>query len=135
MHPVTHRIYTFDVSATCDTNNVVYLATCTACSSFYIGKTNRKLKERIIEHKSEIRRACENNALFKHIDEYGCSHKFNFRVIDVIFSSIRGGDMGNLLEVKEFEWIVRLSADSIPGLNSAVSLKPILVHIQHTKIK
>lgn len=57
-------------------SNVVYLAVCSLCSAFYVGKTNRKLRFRIGKHLLHIRNGTLN-ALAKHIS----LHSFTFLVI------------------------------------------------------
>ena len=42
--------------------NVVYKFTCPGCSTNYIGKTDRNLKERCIEHATS-----KNSAIFEHL--------------------------------------------------------------------
>ena len=40
-----------NISATCESNNVVYCISCKKCKVQYIGKTERELKLRIAEHR------------------------------------------------------------------------------------
>ncbi|XP_043926818.1 mitochondrial RNA pseudouridine synthase Rpusd4-like [Protopterus annectens] len=40
-----------------------------------------------------------------------------FRVIQIVEVTLRGGDINNKLELKEYEWITRLQADKPPGIN------------------
>ncbi|XP_043944632.1 uncharacterized protein LOC122815868 [Protopterus annectens] len=46
--------------------------------------------------------------------EEGSNHIFKFRVLAAVNISIRKGDINNLLELKELEWIIRLQADMSP---------------------
>ncbi|XP_043910765.1 ADAMTS-like protein 3 [Protopterus annectens] len=39
-----------------------------------------------------------------------------FRGVGVVDMGTRGGDMNNILELKEYEWIIRLQADVAPGI-------------------
>ncbi|XP_043914013.1 telomerase protein component 1 [Protopterus annectens] len=51
----------------CNSAMVVYAASCTVCQAFYIGKTIRKLKTRIIEHLSDIKRQKTTKHLTKQL--------------------------------------------------------------------
>ena len=39
----------------CDTKNIIYIITCTKCSKQYIGETSRTIRDRLNDHKSNIR--------------------------------------------------------------------------------
>ena len=58
-------------------SNVVYKITCADCSEFYIGKTERRLGQRIKEHMS-----CDNSALRKHSVQTG--HRIDFQSASVL---------------------------------------------------
>ena len=60
-------------------SNVVYLIKCGNCSEFYIGKTERRLSQRIHEHAT-----CENSALRRH--ELATDHKIDFDSVSVLAS-------------------------------------------------
>ena len=49
-------------------SNVVYRVNCSECHQFYIGKTNRRLEQRLAEHTS-----MESSALCKHYTDTGHS--------------------------------------------------------------
>lgn len=129
-HPITNETFTMRTITACNEERVVYLATCVCCTSFYVGKTIRKLRERMVEHRSEIRRKLPTNALSKHILDEGVGHTFRFRVLCKVEVGLRKGDINNLLELTELEWIIRLQANVAPGLNNSVSLKPVLAKRQ-----
>ncbi|XP_043919394.1 latent-transforming growth factor beta-binding protein 2-like [Protopterus annectens] len=98
IHPFTKQEFIINVPADCQTEHVVYLARCTACEAFYIGKTNRKLRERIREHAFDVRIGSESSALTKHNIKSGPTHKFKFTVLQKINPSIRGGDLESYTE-------------------------------------
>ena len=58
-------------------SNVVYLIKCGDCSEFYIGKTERRLSQRVKEHLT-----CENSALRRH--ELATDHKIDFDSVSVL---------------------------------------------------
>lgn len=49
----------------CSTKNVIYLITCTKCHLMYVGQTSRMLKERLNNHRSDIK-LHKNTAVAKH---------------------------------------------------------------------
>lgn len=126
VHPNTSKIFTFNIRANCDTEHIVYLAVCTACTAFYIGKTDRKLKNRIREHIYQIRIKSEVNALSKHILQKGLSRQFKFMVIQINVPNIRGGDVRNKTEQIETDWIIKMQAHIPPGLNGKIPVKSAL---------
>ncbi|XP_043932229.1 uncharacterized protein LOC122806053 [Protopterus annectens] len=69
----------------CNSKRVVYLACCTACRAYYIGKTERCIKKRIYEHYYKISKHDTTNALYRHVSEKGDNHVFIFAVIDQIY--------------------------------------------------
>ena len=58
-------------------SNVVYLIKCGNCSEFYIGKTERRLSQRVKEHMTS-----ESSALRKH--ELASGHKIDFDSVSVL---------------------------------------------------
>jgi sulfur relay (sulfurtransferase) complex TusBCD TusD component (DsrE family) len=43
--------------ANCNSKNVIYLITCNTCQMQYVGETGRALKERLNNHRSDIKHA------------------------------------------------------------------------------
>lgn len=77
-HPRTGKKFSVKGRITCRTPFVVYMLKC-PCGLCYIGKTNRELRLRIIEHKSSIRRKCETSPVARHFNAMGhdiCSLRF-----------------------------------------------------------
>lgn len=48
----TYYIYTI---FNCNSTNLIYLITCSKCNKAYVGQTSNKLKERLNNHRSNIR--------------------------------------------------------------------------------
>ena len=48
------NVVKLDQNLHCGTQNIVYIITCRKCKAQYIGETNRKLKERLTDHRSAI---------------------------------------------------------------------------------
>ena len=51
----TKHTYTIESNMNCNSTNIIYLITCTYCKLQYVGQTKRKLKDRLNDHKSNIR--------------------------------------------------------------------------------
>ncbi|KAL1022988.1 hypothetical protein UPYG_G00035090, partial [Umbra pygmaea] len=66
----TNKEYTIRQFLTCNSCNVVYLITC-PCKKQYVGKTTRKIKTRMIEHKSAIRRNDPKSPIARPFAEAG----------------------------------------------------------------
>ena len=51
------RSISYDINDTfnCNSKDVIYLINCNRCNALYIGQTGRKLKERLNNHRSDIR--------------------------------------------------------------------------------
>ena len=67
-HPLTGKKYPIKSVITCASTHVVYMIRC-PCGFAYVGKTSRKLKQRISEHKSAIRRKDENYSVSVHFNK------------------------------------------------------------------
>ena len=108
-HLTSGRIFRVRGFITCSTENVIYTLRC-ECNKIYVGKTTRKLKQRISEHKSSIRRNDINYPVARHFNE--CSHPISslrFQGIEHI-EMPRGGDMEKRLCQRELYWIDTLNA-------------------------
>ncbi|XP_043914349.1 uncharacterized protein LOC122790793 isoform X1 [Protopterus annectens] len=117
----------YDIQHTINWNSksVIYGAFCNACPAFYIGKTDRKLRQRIYEHVYAMRTNKQENALARHVANFP-DHKFSFMGIDHIPMSIRGGPLSLLLEFRELEWQIKLNAFHSPGLNDNCNISVVL---------
>ncbi len=52
---VTRRKYRIRHNFTCSSNNIIYLITCKKCKKQYVGKTTKRLKDRIVRHRASIK--------------------------------------------------------------------------------
>ncbi|XP_069473373.1 uncharacterized protein [Ambystoma mexicanum] len=122
-HPLTGKKYKLKDFATCISTGVVYAIKC-PCGKLYVGQTSRAVKERITEHKSNIR--CKNvkSPLARHFLQ--SSHtvaQVKYMVLEVVKKSYRGGDYQSTLSRREKYWIDLLDTLSPRGLNEEFSLK------------
>ena len=111
----------------CNTTFVVYRLEC-PCGRFYIGRTKRKLKTRLAEHKQAIRTVNPQYPMAMHYKEanHGSCESLKICGIEHIQESIRGGDRLKHLLQKESFWIYTLKATQYPGLNGELDFSPFL---------
>lgn len=101
----------------CNTTHVVYMIVC-PCGLKYIGMTCRKIKQRIIEHKSNITCKKVTTKMSKHfIDTGHHSEDINWVILETLRS--RNGDVERILYEKEQRWVHRLKTDR-EGLNDNI---------------
>ena len=83
-----------------------------------MGKTKRKLKVRISEHRSTIR--CKNSTVATHfLEENHSISSLRYIGIEHVTLPRRGGDLDNLLLKREVAWVFNLKSlypdeDSLP---------------------
>lgn len=77
----------------CLTRHVIYLAICDTCENYYVGMTDRFLKNRMYDHLYCIKRNDGNNALSRHISNNEPCKSFKFGIIDVVSNNPRGGNV------------------------------------------
>ena len=53
----------------CNTTNLIYLITCSKCNKKYVGETRRTLKERLNNHRSDIKLK-KNTAIAIHFNSF-----------------------------------------------------------------
>lgn len=121
--------HTFDINAfiNCNTSYVVYRLEC-PCGRFYIGRTKRKLKARLAEHKHAIRTSNPQYPMAVHYKDvsHGSCDSLKISGIEHIKDSIRGGDRLKILLQRESFWIYTLKATQYPGLNGELDFSPFL---------
>lgn len=119
--------YTIRNFMNCNTTFVVYRLEC-PCGCFYIGRTKRKLKTRLAEHKYAIRTANPNYPMAVHYKDVGHGSCDTLRIsgIEHIKKTIRGGDRLKKLLQRESFWIYTLKATTYPGLNLELDFSPFL---------
>lgn len=88
--------------------------------------TTRKLTNRVSEHLGDLRHMRNKNALVKHCLDLPRHNKFKFFVVEGTTTLARGGDLDNILRVREARWQILLDASIPPGLNDMVNLAPFL---------
>lgn len=121
------KVYACKGFANCNTTFVVYRLEC-ECGRFYIGRTKRKFKERLAEHKYAIRTQNLLYPMAKHYKQAGHSSPNSLKamVIEVVPQSNMGGDRLNKLLRRETYWIDKLKAMTPPGLNEEIDFSPFL---------
>ncbi|OCT63932.1 hypothetical protein XELAEV_18045028mg, partial [Xenopus laevis] len=108
-HPISGKGLKLHTYATCESSNVVYLLKC-PCGLVYIGQTFCPVKERIKEHRSNIRNfkagTQTDTSISRHfsISKHNLSH-LKWQVLDVICKPKRGGNILKLLLQEEANWI------------------------------
>lgn len=120
------KLYQLKGYANCNTTFVVYKLECD-CGCFYIGRTKRRLKDRLLEHKRAIRNHDQQYPMAMYFQTAG--HNINtlrVMVIETIPKSWRGGDRLKQLLQRETFWIVTLNATMFPGLNDEIDFAPFL---------
>ncbi|OCT73092.1 hypothetical protein XELAEV_18036071mg [Xenopus laevis] len=90
--------------ATCETTGLIYLVKC-PCGKVFVGQTIRPVKERIKEHKSDIR---------------------NYKLVLEVVLKPQIKDMNKILLQQEAVWIKRLKSLAPTGLNEYWSIVPFL---------
>lgn len=113
--------------ANCNTCFVVYRLEC-VCGCFYIGRTKRRLKDRVAEHKYAIRIGNPAYPMAVHYHKAGHSSSSPLKVmaIEVIPKPPRGGNQLKTLLQRETFWISTLNATNFPGLNEECDFSPFL---------
>lgn len=111
----------------CNSTFVVYRLTC-PCECFYIGRTKRRLKDRVAEHKYAIKTNNVDYPMARHFHRCHNSNENLLRVegIESVEQSIRGGDRLNKLLQRETYWIFKFDAMVYPGLNEEIDFRPYL---------
>ena len=96
----------------CQTIGIVYLATCSNCKKQYVGQTNRRFYDRMMEHLRSITNG--TNALGEHYLNSNCESKdLLVQVIEKVLPHSEA-----LLLQRESFWIHKLDTQIPYGLNS-----------------
>jgi hypothetical protein len=61
---------------------VIYRIQCKDCDMCYVGETGKKLKERVKQHKDDVRLERDRNAIYKHIRDNG--HSIDWKEVKVL---------------------------------------------------
>lgn len=123
----TQRLFYCREFANCNSTFVVYRLEC-ECGCFYVGRTKRKLRQRLAEHKNAIKTVNPNYPMAQHYKNAGHTNHMTLKamVIETIPKSTRGGDRLKRLLQRETFWIHTLRATSYPGLNEEIDFSPFL---------
>ena len=79
----TQKTYRIRHHLTCDSDFVIYLATCQKCAGQYVGKSKTPFKVRHSNHKQEVKR--EYGGLGKHYGGKGCGYQnLKIQLIDQV---------------------------------------------------
>ena len=123
----SQKVYDIRAFANCSTSYVVYRLEC-PCGCFYVGRTKRRFKDRLAEHKYAIRTGNPNYAMATQYKTAGHTSPNSLKalVIEVIPKATRGGDRLKKLLQRETFWIVSLKSTVFPGLNDEIDYSPFL---------
>ena len=79
----TQKSYRIRHHLTCDSDFVIYLATCLKCEGQYVGKSQTPFKRRHSNHKQEVKR--QYGGLGKHYGGQGCGYEsLRIQIIDQV---------------------------------------------------
>lgn len=107
----------------CNTTFVIYRLTCPCAEGFfYIGRTKRRLRDRLAEHKYAIRIGNSDYPMARHFSECHNSNDTLLRIqgVEHVKPLVRGGDRLKKLNQRETFWIHHLEAMEHPGLNEDI---------------
>ncbi|OCT58759.1 hypothetical protein XELAEV_18001722mg [Xenopus laevis] len=82
------------------------------CGQQYVGKTTRKLKDRVLEHAEHV-----------IINDNANEQYMTFQVIEIVKLGKRKGDIDKLLTIREFNWILALDTVKPRGLKRECDIK------------
>ena len=118
----THKSYKINDFINCNTTHVIYRLTCTCPDIFYVGRTKRRLRDRLAEHKYAIRTNNTNYPIARHFNQCHNNNDSLLRItgIEHIKPLTRGGDRLRKLNQRETYWIHTLDALTPPGLNEDI---------------
>ena len=97
----------------CNTSNLIYVITCNKCKKQYTGQTSNKLRIRINNHKSAIRRQGTEESVGLHFQSEG--HSVNDLRVQVVELIPPGPDQKRRLDRAESFWMRRLQTHSLTG--------------------
>ena len=98
---------------TCNSHHIIYLITCKQCNLLYVGITDRKLKERLTDHRSNIRNK-KDTPIAEHFNVHGLDNL----IIKPIFQFKYDTTYENKLKTEK-SFIYKLQTYAPFGLNHA----------------
>ena len=121
----------------CTTYNIIYALHCTVCNKYYVGRTVRKLQERIGEHRRSFYKVVENvniilgNNLYRDEGEFSAGlhliHEHPYIAYNKTF--ILDVCSPRVLEVREHKYIHDLKTLKPYGINSASPFGMNILHL------
>jgi len=108
----TKQEYAINENMNCDTQNIIYLITCKRCKLQYVGETERRLKDRLNAHRSNIN-IKRQTAVAIHFNNHG--HNIKDLIIMPI-EKINNIDKQHRQSREKF-WIKTLKTNYPNGLN------------------
>ena len=120
----TQRKYIIKDFINCSSDHIVYRISCSCPGIFYIGRTKRRLRDRLAEHKYAIRTKNFDYPIARHFAEVHNSNDSALRIIGIehIKPLIRGGDRIKKLNQRESFWIHQLDALIFLGLMNRLNI-------------
>ena len=112
---VTGKSYGITGKITCKSKNLVYVINCRKCKRQYVGETGHSLRERLSQHRSDIRLK-KNTAIGVHFNSEGHSH-LDVKMIPIEQFSENNSDVRRR---KEKHWQKVLRSVYPEGLNGLV---------------
>ena len=107
---ITKKSYPINHDMNCNSTNVIYLINCKKCGKQYVGETSRKLKDRVNNHRSDIKHK-KNTAIALHFNNIQHSYKdFSILPIENIIDN-------TLRRTQESFWIKELNTKYPFGIN------------------
>lgn len=120
------KIWHLHEHTNCNSSQVICMITC-PCVLRYVGQTMWKIKIRICEHRSNMRRGVLTAALVMHYTEKGHTDSdLHWIILHIIKGSIRGGSVRNILYMRKQFWIFTLGTVE-SGLNEAIDWQALIL--------
>ena len=112
------KIHTIHSRLSCDSKNVIYLASCRKCRLQYVGSTTTDFRIRFRNHKSAMLANKKNCELAVHFNKIPhTSGDFSFQCIDQVQAHNNSEEIERLLITKEAYWSAQLFSLAPHGLN------------------
>ncbi|CAJ0930958.1 unnamed protein product [Ranitomeya imitator] len=116
-HPHTGKGIPIRGFFTCDSSYVIYIIKC-PCGLAYVGETTQAIRDRVSQHKSNIRCNRDHLPLPHHFRTTGHSvAQLRYQVLEHVDQGRRGQSRTRLLKKREAYWIFTLQTLEPKGLN------------------
>ncbi|OCT74326.1 hypothetical protein XELAEV_18033291mg [Xenopus laevis] len=109
-HLQNKKVYKIDSFINCQTTAVIYVIEC-GCPLWYVGKTLRSIRKRVLEHISDINREVQKSSVASHFKNVHGGNTKNLKTfgIEQVSLGIRGGEIDKVLLKKELRWLYELN--------------------------